>query len=165
MLIFPLFIHVHVFHSRCWVVRWFGPVLDSDGWRALSEEHICQFRGPFTVCPDETSTFRTHSQGRNAHHLGNAEAVLEVVEGDVVVVPVDLEQEVLQHLGLDVEARREIQVRVHDLQEHHDLRILPLPTQTYTQECIQWVQWWNKGFGLTVLCLEILEKKQQTSSG
>lgn len=77
------------------------------------------------------------SQGRNAHHLGNAEAVLEVVEGDVVVVLVDLEQEVLQHLGLDVEARREIQVRVHDLQEHHDLRILPLPKQKYTQECIQ----------------------------
>lgn len=67
------------------------------------------------------------------HHLGNAEAVLEVVEGDVVVAAVDLEQEVLQHLGLDVEAGREIQVCVHDLQEHHNLRVLPLPAR-HTQE-------------------------------
>lgn len=73
---------------------------------------------------------RSHNTQAHTDHLGNAEAVFEVVERDVVVSPVDLKQELLQNLGLDVEGRQEIQVCVHELQEHHDLRILPLPACT-----------------------------------
>lgn len=62
-----------------------------------------------------------------SYHLGDAEAVMEVVEGDVVVVAVDLEQEVLQDVQLDVERRQEVQVGEHHLEEHQHLRLLPLP--------------------------------------
>lgn len=53
--------------------------------------------------------------------------MLEVVEGDVVVVAVDLKQEVLQDLQLDVEHCQEVQVGVHHLEEHQHFRLLPLP--------------------------------------
>lgn len=39
----------------------------------------------------------------------------EVVEGDAVVVAVDLKQEVLQDVHLDVERRQEVQVGEHHL--------------------------------------------------
>lgn len=65
-----------------------------------------------------------------SHHLGDAEAVPEVVEGDAVVVAVDLEQEVLQDVQLDVQRRQEVQVGEHHLQQHQHLRLLPLPVDT-----------------------------------
>lgn len=71
----------------------------------------------------------THTH-THTDHLGNAEAVFEVVERDVVVSSVDFKQELLQNFRLDVEGRYEIQVCVHELQEHHDLCILPLPART-----------------------------------
>lgn len=51
----------------------------------------------------------------------------EVVEGDAVVVAVDLEQEVLQDFQLDVERWQEVQVGEHHLEQHQHLRLLPLP--------------------------------------
>lgn len=69
------------------------------------------------------------------YHLSDAEAVPEVVEGDVVVVAVDLEQEVLQDLKLDVERRQEVQVGEHHLEEHQHLRLLPLPDGHSTHRC------------------------------
>lgn len=42
---------------------------------------------------------RTHT-----HHLGDTEAVLEVVERDVVVSSVDLKEKLLQYFWLDVES-------------------------------------------------------------
>lgn len=65
-----------------------------------------------------------------SHHLGDAEAVPEVVEGDAVVVAVDLKQEVLQDVQLDVQRRQEVQVGEHHLQQHQHLRLLPLPVDT-----------------------------------
>lgn len=62
-----------------------------------------------------------------SYHLSDAETVLEVVEGDVVVVAVHLKQEVLQDFQLNVESRQEVQVGVHHLEEHQHLRLLPLP--------------------------------------
>lgn len=133
MLIFPLFTPVFSIPGAEWSTD-FGPCLILSAEGLLAKSHLPN-SGPLTICPDETSTLERTRKGRRAHHLGHAEAVLEVVEGNVVVAPVDLEQEVLQHLGLDVEAGREIQVGVHDLQEHHDLRILPLPAQN-THVCM-----------------------------
>lgn len=71
---------------------------------------------------------RTHTH-THTDHLGDTEAVFEVVEGDVVVSSVDFKQELLQNFRLDVEGRYEIQVCVHELQQHHDLRVLPLPAR------------------------------------
>lgn len=49
----------------------------------------------------------SNKHARTAHthtdHLGNTEAVFEVVEGDVVVSSVDFKQEPLQNFRLDVE--------------------------------------------------------------
>ena len=61
------------------------------------------------------------------YHLGDTEAMLEVVEGDVVVAAVDLIEELLEDLHFDVEGGYEVQVRVHHLEQHHDLGVLPLP--------------------------------------
>lgn len=44
----------------------------------------------------------TSLSGPRSHHLGDAEAVAEVVERDAVIVAVDLKQEVLQDGQLDV---------------------------------------------------------------
>ena len=87
------------------------------------------------ICPDEKSLYNTNTHTHthtHTHHLCNTEAVLEVVEGDVVVSSVDFEQELLQNLRLNVEGRDEVQICVHDLQEHHDLCVLPLPAHTHT---------------------------------
>ena len=83
------------------------------------------------ICPDEKSLYHTNTN-THAHHLCNTEAVLEVVERDVVVSSVDFEQELLQNLRLNVEGRDEVQICVHDLQQHHDLCVLPLPAHTQT---------------------------------
>lgn len=47
-------------------------------------------------------------QHTHTHHLGNTEAVFEVVERDVVVSSVHFKQELLKHFGLDVKGRYEI---------------------------------------------------------
>lgn len=62
-----------------------------------------------------------------SYHLSDAEAVFEVVEGDVIVASVHLIKELLQHVQLNVEGGDEIQIGVHHLEQHHDLCILPLP--------------------------------------
>lgn len=67
-----------------------------------------------------------------SYHLSDAEAVPEVVEGDAVVVAVDLKQEVLQDVQLDVKRRQEVQVGEHHLQKHQHLRLLPLPVNSTT---------------------------------
>ena len=59
--------------------------------------------------------------------------MLEVVEGDVVVVAVDFKQEVLENVDLDVEGVDEVQVGVHHLQQHQHLGLLPLPEDTTAQ--------------------------------
>lgn len=57
----------------------------------------------------------------DSYHLCDTEAVVEVVERNVVVVTVDLEQEVLQHLQLDVKCCEDVQVCEHHLKEEQHL--------------------------------------------
>ena len=77
-----------------------------------------------------TQSFNWGHTHIHTHHLGDTEAVFEVVEGDVVVSAVHFEQEMLQDLRLDVESGYEVQVCVHHLKKHHDLCVLPLPVDT-----------------------------------
>lgn len=65
------------------------------------------------------------------YHLSDAKAVPEVVEGDAVVVAVDLKQEVLQDVQLNLQVRQEVQVGEHHLQENQHLRLLPLPVSEH----------------------------------
>lgn len=62
--------------------------------------------------------------------MSDTEAVLEVVERDVVVALVDFIEEMLQHIQLYVKGRDKLQVCVHHLEQHHNLSIFPLPTHT-----------------------------------
>ncbi len=64
----------------------------------------------------------------HSYHLSDAEAVLEVVEGDVIVASVHFIKKLLQHVQLNVEGGDEVQICVHHLEQHHELSILPLPT-------------------------------------
>lgn len=61
------------------------------------------------------------------YHLSDTEAVLEVVEGDVIVASVHFIKKLLQHVQLNVEGGDEVQICVHHLEQHHNLSILPLP--------------------------------------
>lgn len=63
----------------------------------------------------------------HSYHLSDTEAVLEVVEGDVIVASVHFIKKLLQHVQLNVEGGDEVQICVHDLEQHHNLSILPLP--------------------------------------
>lgn len=96
-------------------------------WDIIGRKSSCQRRTHSLLRPsDKTSC---------SYHLRDAEAVLEVVEGDAVVVAVDLKQEVLQDVHLDVERRQEVQVGEHHLEEHQHLRLLPLPVNNAARRC------------------------------
>lgn len=74
--------------------------------KGLTRSHdpmIATVSEAFKVFPDETPLEHIHTH-THTDHLGNTEAVFEVVERDVVVSSVDLKQELLQNLRLDVES-------------------------------------------------------------
>lgn len=53
--------------------------------------------------------------------------MLEIVEGHLVVVHVDLAEELAQDVEVDVEFFQQIEVDVHLLQKEQNLFVLPLP--------------------------------------
>ena len=59
--------------------------------------------------------------------MADGEAVLEVVEGNFIVVHVDLAEELLEDAGVDGEFGRQIQVDVHLMHEQENLLVGPLP--------------------------------------
>lgn len=57
------------------------------------------------------------------------------MEGNVVVVAVDLKQEVLEDVHLEVEHCQEVQVGEHHLEEDQHLWLLPLPVNSVSNGC------------------------------
>lgn len=53
------------------------------------------------------------------------------MEGDAVVVAVDLKQEVLQDIQFNMQGREEVQIGEHHLQKNQHLRLLPLPVSEH----------------------------------
>ena len=64
---------------------------------------------------------------RTTDHLADGEAVLEVVEGNFIVVHVNLAEELLQDGGVDGKFTGQIQVDVHLVHQQQNLLVGPLP--------------------------------------
>ena len=60
-------------------------------------------------------------------HLADGEAVLEVVEGNFIVVHVNLTEELLQDGSVDGEFAGQVQVDVHLVHQQQNLLVSPLP--------------------------------------
>ena len=64
---------------------------------------------------------------RTTDHLADGEAVLEVVEGNFIVVHVNLAEELLQDGGVDGKFTGQVQVDVHLVHQQQNLLVGPLP--------------------------------------